>query len=64
VDTGPIVHQVAVPVRDGDTPESLAERILETEHEAYVEGLRRLLETPWRLEGRRWIPRSGAKETP
>jgi phosphoribosylglycinamide formyltransferase-1 len=55
VDSGPIVVQRAVPVEDGDTPESLAERILEEEHRAYPLALRRLLTEPWRLEGRRLL---------
>jgi len=53
VDTGPIVHQVAVPVSDEDTPDSLETRILGAEHEAIVEGLGRLLDGSWRLDGRR-----------
>ena len=53
LDSGPIVVQRAVPVEDGDTPESLAARILEQEHRAYPEALRRLLTEEWRVEGRR-----------
>lgn len=34
-DRGPIVAQWPVPVRDGDTPETLAERVLRTEHLLY-----------------------------
>jgi phosphoribosylglycinamide formyltransferase-1 len=55
LDSGPIVVQRAVPVLDGDTAESLAARILEEEHRAYAEALRRLLTEPWRVEGRRLI---------
>jgi len=55
LDSGPIVVQRCVPVEDGDTTESLAARILEQEHEAYPEALRRLLTEPWRLEGRRLV---------
>jgi len=53
LDSGPIVEQRTVPVLDGDTPETLAQRILEQEHEAYPAALRRLLTEPWRIEGRR-----------
>lgn len=53
LDNGPIVVQRAVPVHDHDTPRTLAARILEQEHEAYPEALRRLLTEPWRVEGRR-----------
>jgi phosphoribosylglycinamide formyltransferase-1 len=55
LDSGPIVVQRAVPVLDGDTPESLGARILEEEHRAYPEALRRLLTGLWRLEGRRLL---------
>jgi phosphoribosylglycinamide formyltransferase-1 len=53
LDSGPIVLQSAVPVRDDDTPSSLAARILGEEHRAYPEALRRLLTEPWKIEGRR-----------
>ncbi|HEX9940909.1 MAG TPA: phosphoribosylglycinamide formyltransferase [Thermoanaerobaculia bacterium] len=61
LDSGPIVVQRTVPVLDSDTAESLAARILETEHQAYPEALRRLLTEPWRIEGRRLLfgPPSG-----
>ncbi len=55
VDSGPIVVQRAVPVRDDDTAEDLAGRILVEEHLAYPEALRRLLVEPWRVDGRRVI---------
>ncbi len=55
LDSGPIVVQRVVPVLDGDDPETLAARILEQEHRAYPEALRRLLTEPWRLEGRRLV---------
>ncbi|MEN6541008.1 phosphoribosylglycinamide formyltransferase [Parvibaculum sp.] len=35
MDEGPIVAQVAVPVLEGDTPEVLADRVLEAEHKLY-----------------------------
>jgi phosphoribosylglycinamide formyltransferase-1 len=53
LDNGPIVVQRAVPVLDGDDEAALAARILEQEHLAYPEALRRLLTEPWRIEGRR-----------
>lgn len=55
LDSGPIVEQRSVPVLEGDHREDLASRILEQEHQAYVRGLRRLLEEPWRVEGRRLV---------
>jgi phosphoribosylglycinamide formyltransferase 1 len=42
VDTGPILDQRAVPVEEGDTEETLAERMHRTEHELYVDVLARL----------------------
>jgi len=55
LDSGPIVAQRAVPVLDGDTVDDLAHRILEQEHVAYPEALRRLLTRSWRVEGRRVV---------
>jgi phosphoribosylglycinamide formyltransferase-1 len=55
LDSGPIVVQRAVPVLDDDTAETLAARILEQEHRAYPEALRRLLTEPWRVDGRRVV---------
>jgi phosphoribosylglycinamide formyltransferase-1 len=39
LDSGPIVAQAEVPVLDGDTPESLAARVLEAEHRLYPHAL-------------------------
>jgi len=55
LDAGPIVVQRAVPVRDDDTAETLAARILEQEHAAYVEALVKLSTMRWRVDGRRVI---------
>jgi phosphoribosylglycinamide formyltransferase 1 len=55
LDAGPIVMQEAVVVRAGDTPETLAARILEAEHRIYPRAVRLLLSGRWRLEGRRVI---------
>jgi phosphoribosylglycinamide formyltransferase-1 len=38
-DSGPIVAQAAVPVLDGDTPETLADRVLAAEHRLYPHAL-------------------------
>lgn len=53
LDAGPIIVQRAVEVRDGDTAGSLSARILEQEHAAYVDALRRLHDGGFRIEGRR-----------
>ena len=53
LDSGPIVDQRAVEVEDGDTPDSLAARILAEEHRVYPRALARLLTSNWTVEGRR-----------
>jgi phosphoribosylglycinamide formyltransferase-1 len=53
LDSGPIVVQAAVPVRDDDTVETLSARILVEEHRIYPEAVRMILDGAWRLEGRR-----------
>jgi phosphoribosylglycinamide formyltransferase 1 len=55
LDAGPIVVQRAVAVRDDDTAATLAARILEQEHAAYVEALGKLSSMTWRVEGRRVV---------
>jgi phosphoribosylglycinamide formyltransferase-1 len=50
-DAGPIVMQGAVAVRDNDTPEILAQRILEVEHRIYPAALRLVAGGQIRLEG-------------
>jgi phosphoribosylglycinamide formyltransferase 1 len=54
LDGGPIVVQRAVPVLDGDTPDSLSARILIEEHHAYPEAIKRVLDGNWRVDGRRF----------
>ena len=43
LDGGPIIAQRAVPVIEGDTVDSLSARILEQEHQLYVEAVRSVL---------------------
>jgi phosphoribosylglycinamide formyltransferase-1 len=43
VDSGPVIVQKRVPILPGDTAETLAARILEQEHEAYPEAIRKVL---------------------
>jgi phosphoribosylglycinamide formyltransferase 1 len=55
LDAGPIIVQRTVPVRDDDDPSTLAARILDEEHVAYVEALKKLASGPYRVVGRRVI---------
>jgi len=50
LDSGPIIAQAEVPVAGGDTPETLAARVLETEHKLYPMALRWIAEGRVRLE--------------
>jgi phosphoribosylglycinamide formyltransferase-1 len=50
-DAGPILMQGAVAVRDDDTPDTLAERILKIEHRIYPDALRLLASGRIRIEG-------------
>jgi phosphoribosylglycinamide formyltransferase-1 len=53
LDAGPIVIQVAVPVRDDDTEETLSARILKQEHRIYAEAIGIVIAGKYRVEGRR-----------
>jgi len=55
VDHGPIIAQAVVPVRDDDTEETLAERILAEEHRIYPAALQLLASGRLRVEGRRVV---------
>lgn len=51
MDAGPILVQQTVPVEENDTAQSLAERLLEKEHSAYIEALRLCCDNKIRIEG-------------
>lgn len=53
LDGGPIIVQRAIAVRDDDTPESLALRVLVEEHHAYPEAVKLYCEQKLELSGRR-----------
>ena len=55
LDAGPILVQAVVPVRDDDTAESLAARILAEEHRIYSQAVRIVLEGRFRIEGGRVV---------
>ncbi len=64
LDGGPIVLQAAVPVRDDDTPETLAARILIEEHRIYPDAVRVMLDGGWSVEGRRFLRPRAPYQTP
>ena len=51
MDAGPIILQAAVPIADDDTPDSLAEKVLEYEHKIYPEALRLIAYRKVRVRG-------------
>ena len=53
VDTGPIIAQVAVPVLDDDTEETLTERIKVAERKQLVDTVGRLVREGWTITGRK-----------
>jgi phosphoribosylglycinamide formyltransferase-1 len=55
VDTGPIVDQVAVRVEEGDTVETLHERIKEAERAMLVASVGRMAREGFRIDGRRVV---------
>jgi len=55
MDEGPIVAQAAVPILEGDTPDTLAARILEAEHRIYPEALRLVAEGRVRIVDERTV---------
>jgi len=58
LDHGPIILQRAVDVRDGDTEESLLERVHAEEHKIYPEAVKLFVEGRLKIEGRRVIVKS------
>ncbi|HOX36742.1 MAG TPA: phosphoribosylglycinamide formyltransferase [Candidatus Brocadiia bacterium] len=51
-DCGPIIVQLTAPVREDDTPDSLAERVLEQEFKAYPLAINLFAQGRLRIEGR------------
>ena len=50
LDAGPVIAQASVPVHPGDTPQALAERVLEVEHKLYPEALKLLAQDKVKLQ--------------
>ncbi|AZN39523.1 phosphoribosylglycinamide formyltransferase [Paenibacillus albus] len=59
MDTGPVIMQQAVEIRDDDTEETLGERIHAVEHELLPLAVRRIAEGRVVLDGRKVTVRSG-----
>jgi len=55
MDAGPIIAQAAVPVSPSDTPEKLAERVLQAEHLLYPHALALVASGQVRVEGERVV---------
>ena len=55
VDTGPIVLQSVVKVRDDDTEESLSKRIIKQEHKIYPKAIRLFCEGKIKVNGRKTV---------
>jgi len=55
VDHGPIVYQVPVPVREGDTHESLKARVQRAEYRAYPRAIKMFIEGTPKLVGRKVV---------
>jgi phosphoribosylglycinamide formyltransferase 1 len=54
-DTGPILVQKCVPVKEGDDPDTLAARVFQAECEAYPEAIRLIAEGKVAVQGRRAV---------
>lgn len=52
-DTGPIIFQAAVPVKDDDTPDTLTERILTEEHKLLPLAVKYFVEGKLKMDGRK-----------
>ena len=55
VDTGPIILQLVVKIKKGDTEKTLSKRILAKEHQAYPEAIRLFAEKKIKISGRKTI---------
>lgn len=59
LDHGAIVLQRAVVVEDDDDADTLSARVLEEEHIAYAEAIRRVISGQYELRGRRYVNKAG-----
>ncbi len=61
LDHGAIVVQRAIPVLETDDAQSLAERILREEHQAYTEAIARVVSGEYVVRGRRYV-KTGSRQ--
>ena len=64
VDSGPIIMQAAVPVLAGDTPDSLAARVLKAEHIIYPKALALVAAGHVRVEGEKVVAAISERDQP
>jgi phosphoribosylglycinamide formyltransferase-1 len=64
VDTGPIIAQARVPVLKSDTPETLAQRVLDAEHKIYPKALALVASGAVRVEGEKIVALSPGVKLP
>jgi phosphoribosylglycinamide formyltransferase-1 len=64
VDSGPIIAQACVPVLKTDTPDTLAQRVLDAEHKIYPKALALVASGAIRVEGENIIAASPGIELP
>ena len=55
LDHGAIIAQKIVEVKNDDTPETLAARILEYEHALYIEAVKMIVEGKYKIKGRKVV---------
>lgn len=63
MDDGPIIIQGAVPVLDNDTPDTLASRVLQVEHQIYPKALELVASGTTRVSGARVTGGAGQDDT-
>jgi phosphoribosylglycinamide formyltransferase-1 len=64
MDSGPIIAQMAVPVSDRDTPDTLAARVLKSEHRIYPLALKLVASGQARVVGERVLIEADVSELP
>lgn len=58
VDGGVIIHQRVCEIQPTDTADTLSDRLLLKEHQAYIEALAKVLSGEYEIKARRYLPRA------